>query len=37
MNYALSTTAAEVFTYIGFVILAIVALMVMFVIHELGH
>lgn len=37
MNYALSATAAEVFTYIGFVILAIVALMVMIVIHELGH
>jgi len=33
----LSASAAEVFTYILFVIIAILALMVMIVIHELGH
>ncbi|NLZ25085.1 MAG: PDZ domain-containing protein, partial [Clostridiales bacterium] len=37
MIVLLSATAAEVFTYIGYVIIAILALMVMIVIHELGH
>lgn len=36
-NFLISVTAAEVFTYIGYVLLAILALMVMIVIHELGH
>ncbi len=33
----LSATASEVFTYIGYVIVALLALMCMIVIHELGH
>lgn len=36
-DYVLSVTAGEVFTYIGYVILAILALMLMIVIHEFGH
>lgn len=32
-----SATASEVFTYIGYILLALVALMIMIVIHELGH
>ncbi len=35
--YVLSATAGEVFTYIGYVIVALLALMAMIVIHELGH
>ncbi len=37
MYLILSATVGEVFTYIGYVIVAILALMVMIVIHELGH
>lgn len=33
----LSATAGEVFTYIGYVIVALLALMVMIIVHELGH
>ena len=33
----LSVTAGEVFTYIGYVIVALLALMVMIIVHELGH
>lgn len=33
----MSATAAEVFTYIGYVIVALLALMMMIVVHELGH
>ncbi len=33
----LSATAAEVFTYIGYIIVALLALMVMIILHELGH
>lgn len=33
----LAVTAGEVFTYIGYVIVALLALMAMIVIHELGH
>lgn len=33
----LSATVGEVFAYIGYVLLALLALMVMIVIHELGH
>lgn len=33
----LAATAGEVFTYIGYVIVALLALMVMIVVHELGH
>ncbi len=33
----LSVTAGEVFTYIGYIIVALLALMVMIVLHELGH
>ncbi|HKL94282.1 MAG TPA: RIP metalloprotease RseP [Clostridia bacterium] len=33
----ISATAAEVFTYIGYILIAILALMVMIVIHEFGH
>jgi len=33
----ISATAAEVFTYIGYIIAALLALMVMIVLHELGH
>lgn len=35
--YFISATAGEVFTYIGYVIVAVLALMAMIVIHELGH
>ena len=35
--YVISATAGEVFTYIGYVIVAVLALMAMIVIHELGH
>ncbi len=35
--YLISTTAAEVFTYIGYIIVALLALMLMIIIHELGH
>lgn len=34
---ALSATAAEVFTYIGYILLALVGLMIMIVVHEFGH
>lgn len=38
MTFAIfAVTAAQVFTYIGYVIVALLALMVMIVIHELGH
>lgn len=38
MSYILcATTAAEVFTYIGFVLVALIALMLMIIVHELGH
>ncbi len=37
MIYLLSATAGEVFKYIGFIIVAILALMLMIVIHESGH
>lgn len=37
MTSILSVTAGEVFTYIGYVIVALLALMVMIVVHELGH
>lgn len=37
MNIILAASAAEVFTYIGYVILAILVLMVMIVVHESGH
>jgi membrane-associated protease RseP (regulator of RpoE activity) len=33
----LSATAGEVFKYIGFIIVAILALMLMIIIHESGH
>ena len=33
----LSATVGEVFAYIGYVLLALLALMVMIVVHELGH
>ncbi|MCM1394026.1 MAG: site-2 protease family protein, partial [[Eubacterium] siraeum] len=33
----LAVTAGEVFTYIGYVIVALLALMIMIVVHELGH
>ncbi|MEG1528859.1 MAG: RIP metalloprotease RseP [Clostridia bacterium] len=33
----LSATTAEVFTYIGYVIVALIALMLMIIVHELGH
>lgn len=33
----LSVTAGEVFKYIGYVIVALLALMVMIIVHELGH
>lgn len=35
--FTICATAGEVFTYIGYVIAAVLALMVMIVIHELGH
>ncbi len=34
---AISATVAEVFTYIGYIIVALIALMIMIVVHELGH
>ena len=37
MIYLLSATAGEVFKYIGFIIVAILALMLMIIIHESGH
>lgn len=37
MYVLLSATAGEVFTYIGYIIVALLALMVMIIIHELGH
>lgn len=37
LSSLLSVTAGEVFTYIGYILLALVALMVMIVIHESGH
>ncbi len=33
----MAVTAGEVFTYIGYVIVALLALMLMIVVHELGH
>ena len=33
----MAVTAGEVFTYIGYVIVALLALMIMIVVHELGH
>lgn len=36
-NVVLSVSAAEVFTYIGYVIAAILTLMTMIIIHESGH
>ncbi len=33
----LSVTAGEVFKYIGYVIVALLALMIMIIVHELGH
>ena len=33
----LSATAAEVFTYIGYILLALVGLMIMITVHEFGH
>ncbi|MDE6060333.1 MAG: site-2 protease family protein [Clostridia bacterium] len=33
----LSATAGEVFTYIGYIIVALLALMIMIIVHELGH
>lgn len=35
--FLMAVTAAEVFKYIGYVIVALLALMVMIVVHELGH
>lgn len=37
MSFLLSATAIEVLTYIGYVIVALLALMLMIVIHESGH
>ncbi len=37
MSGIIAVTAAEVFTYIGYVIVALLALMAMIVVHELGH
>ncbi len=37
LNCLLSVTAVEVFTYIGYGLVAILSLMVMIVIHEFGH
>lgn len=37
MSCIIAVTAAEVFKYIGYVIVALLALMVMIVVHELGH
>ena len=37
MSGIIAVTAAEVFKYIGYVIVALLALMVMIVVHELGH
>ncbi len=33
----LAVTAVEVFTYIGYIIVALIALMIMIIVHELGH
>ena len=37
VNLLLETTASEVFKYIGYVLLSILALLIMIVIHEFGH
>lgn len=37
MSVIIAATAAEVFKYIGYVIVALLALMAMIVVHELGH
>lgn len=37
INSLICATASEVFKYIGYIIVAIIALMIMIVIHELGH
>lgn len=37
MAFLLAATAGEVFKYIGFIIVAILALMLMIIIHESGH
>ena len=37
MSCIIAVTAAEVFKYIGYVIVALLALMAMIVVHELGH
>lgn len=37
ISNVLSVTAAEVFKYIGFIIVAILSIMVMIILHELGH
>ena len=37
MTFLLAATAGEVFKYIGFIIVAILALMLMIIIHESGH
>ena len=37
MSGIIAVTAAEVFKYIGYVIVALLALMAMIVVHELGH
>lgn len=34
---SLSATASEVFTYIGYILLALVGLMIMITVHEFGH
>ena len=37
MSGIIAVTAAEVFKYIGYVIVALLALMAMIFVHELGH
>lgn len=37
MQVLLAVTAGEVFTYIGYIIVALLALMIMIIVHELGH
>lgn len=37
MSIILAVTAAEVFKYIGYILVAILCLMIMIIIHELGH
>lgn len=37
LSALISATAGEVFKYIGYIIVALLGLMVMIVIHELGH